>query len=644
MTVTAFASYLTQALGTRKPRISVATSAIFALTSLFYIYTLGSYFRVETSVLHNAFNYIGFFHLHVISRYTDLLVITFGTTLWFALSIRKRTAKFVITSIYGGLTVIAILTKLDVFVEILALLSIPLLILILVCNSFAPKIRMLDKNVDTDLCTNYVIIAGLAISVGGLIVSLMPFFSAGSSASTPLRNYAYELFVLFSSFLSPTLMAVLILCIPIRLLFDPYLEKKNKYKNKSQYATKNSSNNSDNTVSKTRTICYLSLFVVLSATMTLIPHQPAVNKDNRPIGQDIQIYASVIKHLESESTNPQELIRQVFVREPTFHGDRPISLLFLLAAVKIVPAVDPTYVIDYIPIILAPALVLAAYFLTREMTSNDTISILAAFMTVVSFQVLDGIFSTLYANMFALVIGYFSFVFLFRFLKTPNKLNIITYSILIILLLLTHVYTWSMFALVTGIFLLVMLRFNYYQRKNIILLLLIVSSPVIVDAMRTAITGSNGGISGIVKFASPPTQPVPSGELVPRLSFQFASFRANLLDSTEHYFGGLFGNFIILALGIYWLFRANRLEPYNIFIMIFLSIGIVPLFFSDWILQTRVFYNIPFQIPAAIALSCIMRQYRMKGIMAVFAICIWLIAISIVNLSNFYQVIPPKLN
>ncbi len=43
--------------------------------------------------------------------------------------------------------------------------------------------------------------------------------------------------------------------------------------------------------------------------------------------------------------------------------------------------------------------------------------------------------------------------------------------------------------------------------------------------------------------------------------------------------------------------KKDRHEPYNIFIMVFLSIGIVPLFFSDWVLQTRVLYNIPFQIP-----------------------------------------------
>jgi hypothetical protein len=202
-----------------------------------------------------------------------------------------------------------------------------------------------------------------------------------------------------------------------------------------------------------------------------------------------------------------------------------------------------------------------------------------------------------------------------------------------------------MVAVVTGLFLLVMLKFNYYRRKNIILLLLVISSPAAVDVIRTGITGSIGGISSSIQFASqltPHTGGIaPSNQFVPQLGLdQFASFGANLMDSTEHFLGGLFGNFIILALGLYWLFKANRGEPYNIFILIFLSIGIVPIFFSDWILQTRVFYNVPFQIPAAIGLYYIIKQYQMKGIMILFPICIWLIAVSIVNVSNFYPVIP----
>jgi hypothetical protein len=647
--VSTFSLHVVKALGRNKSVISIAISAILALTSFFYLYTIGSYFKIGTSVLHDFYNYIGFFHSYVIGKYIDHIIIALGVSTWFALAIKKRIARIVITLIYVGLTAIAVLTRLDTILDILAILSISLVVLMLTCNRFVPKMRILNNDVDTDLSSNYIVITGLIISIASVIASLSPFFFTSSlAASTHIRNYGYEIFVLLSSFFSPLLMTILIICIPIKVLFDRYIVSKNKDQNQNTIRSQHTSNsgsiaNTSGTVPKNKIIFYLSVFMVLSAAMAVIPHLPAVNKDNRPVGADIQDYTTAIKHLSLYSNNPQELIRHAFVKELPFLGDRPISLLLFYGVVKIVPA-DPAYVIDYMTIILGPVLVLAGYFLTREMTSNDTISVLAAFMTALSFQVLVGIYSGFYANWFALIIGFFSFVFMFRFLKTPSKLNFVTYTILVILLLLSHVYTWAMVAVVTGIFLLVMLKTNHYRKKNIILLLLVISSPAIVDVIRTSLTGSIGGISSGIQFAPKLTSPsggTSNGQFAPLSSLQqLASFRNNLLDSTEHFLGGLFGNFIILALGVYWLFRANRSEPYNIFIMIFLSIGIVPLFFSDWILQTRVFYNIPFQIPAAIALYYIIKQNRMKGIMILFPICIWLIAISIVNLSNFYPVTP----
>ena len=70
----------------------------------------------------------------------------------------------------------AVLTKLDILLDILALVSIPLLILILACNRFVPRIRILNEDVNTDLSTNYIIIIGFGISVASVIVSLTPFF------------------------------------------------------------------------------------------------------------------------------------------------------------------------------------------------------------------------------------------------------------------------------------------------------------------------------------------------------------------------------------------------------------------------------------------------------------------------------------
>jgi hypothetical protein len=111
-----------------------------------------------------------------------------------------------------------------------------------------------------------------------------------------------------------------------------------------------------------------------------------------------------------------------------------------------------------------------------------------------------------------------------------------------------------------------------------------------------------------------------------------------LVDATQHHYGGILCIFIVLALVIYWLIRSNVRKDYNLFIMIFLTIGIPPLFLGDWVLQSRVLYNIPFQIPAAIALTYISKQKNSLKIL--LPIYVWLVAISIWTVSNFYEVSP----
>ena len=182
--------------------------------------------------------------------------------------------------------------------------------------------------------------------------------------------------------------------------------------------------------------------------------------------------------------------------------------------------------------------------------------------------------------------------------------------------------------MVTAIFLAAMLKLSYYSKKSIILLLLVVLSSVVIDVARMTITGSVSGIEEQIKIAS----------LTGVGLTQFALRWSNLIDTTQNYYGSQFSNFIILVLGLYWLFRCDLRQPSTILLIIFLSMGIVPLFFGDWLVQSRVLYNIPLQIPAAFGLAYIKKQAN--GTIILLPICIWLIAISIRAVSNFYLILP----
>ena len=89
---------------------------------------------------------------------------------------------------------------------------------------------------------------------------------------------------------------------------------------------------------------------------------------------------------------------------------------------------------------------------------------------------------------------------------------------------------------------------------------------------------------------------------------QFSERLVTLADTVQTYYGGVYANITILGLVMYWLIRCQPRETANIFIMIFLSTALIPLFIGDWVLQSRVLYDIPFQIPAAISLYYIGRK------------------------------------
>ena len=156
------------------------------------------------------------------------------------------------------------------------------------------------------------------------------------------------------------------------------------------------------------------------------------------------------------------------------------------------------------------------------------------------------------------------------------------------------------------------------------LLLLIVLSCVVVDLFKTIAIGSAGGFEKDIEVAQ-------VTGIGPQ---QFTQRFSNLMITLYTYVGGQFSNFIIFGLGLYWLLRSNLADASTIFLIICLSVGLFPFLLGNYIIQVRVFYDIPFQIPAAIALSSIWRRTAIP----VLPICIFLLNATIMAVSNFYLI------
>ena len=492
----------------------------------------------------------------------------------------------------------------------------------------------IGRSFNSSLTLNYLAIIAVILGIFSILISLS-VISASQPISVenifttnriPIDNYGYELFIFFSAF-SPLLLIVIFLCFPVKLLLTTVFQRilgigKNWW---SQFEKLTPSEKPHTT--KWR-VLFLSLFIIFSISLALIPQLSPVNKDNQQIGSDSDSYAEWVISLQ-QAKNMQEFL-ETGLSQLGLSGDRSLALLFLFSLTTIIHA--PTLdTIEYLPVILGPSLVLVVYFLTRELTSNETASLFAASLTGLGyFQVSMGIYAGFYANWIALLLGYSSLIFFFRFLRASSKVSPLLFLVLLVATLFSHALTWSVLTIVMSIFLIVSLLLNSYPRRKTILLLLVVMSTVVIDIIKTMMLESVGSTGGVELTLSLAQSKIGFKEL--GLVWEI------LVDATQHHFGGIFSNIIVLGLVIYWFIRSNLRTDFNMFIVVFLTIGIPALFLGDWIVQSRVFYNIPFQIPAAIALTYLAR--RKNAFKILLPIYVWLIAISIWTVSNFYEVSP----
>src|SRR5260370_41643636 len=119
--------HISKILGHGNPPTLIISSAVFVIILFFYVYTVGSYFQADVSPLENRVNYHHHFTTFIIDKYFDNLIISSGIVLWLALSVMGR-AKIVTSAIYGIITIIAALTKIGTLLDIVALISIPIMI------------------------------------------------------------------------------------------------------------------------------------------------------------------------------------------------------------------------------------------------------------------------------------------------------------------------------------------------------------------------------------------------------------------------------------------------------------------------------------------------------------------------------------
>jgi len=452
---------------------------------------------------------------------------------------------------------------------------------------------------------NSLAVGGIVIgSIGVTIIVIQQLFPY---VTLPSINYLYYIYLLLAV-LTPILILLISFGIPIKILLSRLSEKFFFHLSDgvAEYIS----------ISRKRSFIYLSLILITSILIPLVPHI-LTNDENPIIGDDTLEYVRLISLLY-KSNNVYDIVNQAFTVFTA--GDRGLSLIIFFSYTLIFGSLWEN-TIDFLPVFLSPTLVLVIYYLSIELTSNRVLALFASFLTAISFHTLIGTYAGLYSNWFALCFAYLSIIFLFRSLNNPKIRYLVTFSILLVILLFSHSPTWVIFLTVISIFLIYTSLFHIYNKKFIILAFLALSPSIIVDIIRLFLIDKSGITQGIY-FAHAQGIGIDNLLLIWK----------NLVETSQIYLAGLFSNGIIFLLALYWLFLSNIKEKNTVFLLIFCSILLIPIIIGEPVTQSRILFEIPLQIPVAIALMHIKRN---NGNLIVFAILFWLMSISIRSLSNF---------
>lgn len=603
---------LQQDLGIGKSNYIIATSALFSIILYFYLLNITSFFQPTVYPLIDRVNYvIGFEDKYFTNNTLDPLIIVVCTVLWIQFGVIND-KKYILMAIISASLLLALLLNIELLLNILGLISFPVILLLLTINKILSKKLI---SFDLRLCVNYVSIIGIIIATMYAFVIvryiLFPEFPV------PSLNYLYYFYLIISVF-SPIYLLLISFSYPLILVSRKII---------------NTMRNSiiDNTESgifgkkyvKLRIkIFHLSVIILLAVFISMIPHTSTINNDNEVIGSDIKHYVTFLESM-SQSSSPGDLLYKAFVS--IIGGDRPFSLLFFLSLSYVFNHVNFSTLLGNLPLLLGPFLVLSIYFLVLSITKDHLTALFASLITIPT-HILIGIYAGLYANWFALIWGYLVLLYLFKLVDEPKRINFFIFSILLIILILSHAPTWTIFMYVIGLFLVVAFFKNKRRKAKTVICIFLATLPsIIIDITRMLLINSSG-ISQELDFAVNRDVGIQSMQTIWN----------NLIDTSHLIFAGQIGNPIILLLVVYWLYRTKIKENYQIFLLIFFSLFALPLLFAEKDIQSRFFFEIPIQIPAAIALTILKQR---TGNFLPAAICLCLVVMSTYMAANFVLVL-----
>jgi hypothetical protein len=335
---------------------------------------------------------------------------------------------------------------------------------------------------------------------------------------------------------------------------------------------------------------YLSLTVLLSVFAVAYPYFPNVNPRGLNVGVDIPHYVASADIVDVD-------VSQAFT---VMGGSRPLIFLVIFGVQRLTGlSVEDSVV--YLPVLLAPVLVLSAFFLARVVSGNDYVAVWSAFFTATGVQLTVGIYSYFLTNMLALSLVFLSSGLLLLGLRRRSYLFALASSALGGLLLFTHPWTFDQLLGSVVLFTLYAGYEGWRRRRyeQFYMLILYVGLMGLFEFCKSFFLQEVGGVGASSTV---------TGNLAGLGGFWVAS-----IFGFRYLYGGFISNVLLISLsliGVYLLRRGVVAE--RLFVVYCAASSLVFLVGDDTI-KSRLLYNLPFALFSGIGLHWLLNSPKFVG-------------------------------
>jgi len=364
--------------------------------------------------------------------------------------------------------------------------------------------------------------------------------------------------------------------------------------------------------------------MIAAVLLTLYPYSPALNPDRHYIGVDIPGYAGLWLSKMASQPSLFQTINYTFFTA----SDRPLSLLIMYTLCE-TSKLSTWTVAMFLPIILAPATVLATYYFLRK-SSNPIVPSLTAVFTVFSYHFTTGVYAGFLSNWMAVIEVYIFSGLLMRTIALKSWRNGFLAAIVAVLVLFTHAWTWGMLMGVMAFYTVLQVARNL-RWKGVLF-----SSDLKLSGMILAV---NGIVNALRNYALSLGTKVETFQMAQEsLSMQNLVLFQSTINNT--FFSFKFRTFlnpvmILLSLvGALTVFSEDRAD---IYIGSWLLSSVVPFMFGNSVVQARILYNLPIVVFAAHGLSFLLNSINKKwmGSKTSRTLCFLLVLLPILASLNY---------